>query len=805
MIGKTISHYKITEKLGEGGMGVVYKAEDTKLTRTVALKFLAAHTLESEQEKARFLREAQAASLLDHPNICTLYDTYEVEGVTFIAMAYCDGQRLDEKTASGQITVDEAVDIAIQVAEGLKEAHEKGVVHRDIKSANIIVTEKGQAKIMDFGLAKLTGRTKLTETSTIMGTVDYMSPEQARGEPVDHRTDIWSLGVVLFEMLTGRAPFDAESEAALIHKIIYEEPADLESLAPDMPSGLIAVVSRAMAKDRDDRYASISELLDDIRNYEFLDAEEAGLIKGRGKTKPMGATGQATPRRIRPGIAAGAVALFACLCVAAILFLRQPELEKPKDTESAIVPPAPISEGKAFSSIAILPFVDMSEGKDQEYFCDGMSEELINALAQLEGLRVIARTSAFYFKGKDVKISDIGKELNVEAILEGSVKKAGNQLRITAQLIDVAGGHHLWSGRYDREMDDVFAIQDEITLAIVENLKPRLLGSHETKVPKQKPVDFEVYDLYLLGRHLVWEGTTEEDVNKAIEHFEEVIEKAPDYAPAYAGLAGAYYFLQAAGVISAKEAFPKGRAILQKALELDDTLGDAYAALAHHEMSYERDWEAAEKRLKRGIEVNPNNALLHVFNGRHLGYRAQFEEAIDEMKLAHELDPLSPFINSEMGVMYGLARQYDKAIEVFQRAIAIAPDYPLARGPLIWVYRKNSLFEEALKENQKLKKESGRRVNIHDVWFYADMGKKDEAHEALDYVLARSEERNLPAYHFACAYSLLGETDKAFESLEKAYEEHEFMLLWLKVDSELDNIRSDPRFNAMLKKIGLDK
>jgi serine/threonine protein kinase len=323
MIGKTISHYKILEKLGEGGMGVVYKAHDTKLTRTVALKFLSKNTLGSEQEKARFLREAQAASLLDHPNICTLYDTYDVEDETFIAMAYCDGQRLDEKIAGEPLPVDEAVGIAIQIAEGLNEAHRKGVVHRDIKSANIMLTREGKAKIMDFGLAKLTGRTKLTETATIMGTVDYMSPEQARGETVDHRTDIWSLGVVLYEMLTGRPPFDAESEAALVHKIIYEDPAEMESLAPDTPPGLVAVVSRAMAKDRNERYASVAEFLEDIRNYEFVLPSKLSSTNKRSSTRALSTARPAQPKRARIGAVVALVVILICAGLALLLLLRK--------------------------------------------------------------------------------------------------------------------------------------------------------------------------------------------------------------------------------------------------------------------------------------------------------------------------------------------------------------------------------------------------------------------------------------------------------------------------------------------------
>jgi serine/threonine-protein kinase len=787
VIGKTISHYRITDKLGEGGMGVVYKAHDTKLTRTVALKFLSKNTLGSEQEKARFLREAQAASLLDHPNICTLYDTYDVEDETFIAMAYCDGQRLDEKIAGDPLPVEEAVDIAIQIAEGLKAAHKKGVVHRDIKSANIMLTREGQAKIMDFGLAKLTGRTKLTETATIMGTVDYMSPEQARGETVDHRTDIWSLGVVLYEMLTGRIPFDAESEAALVHKIIYEEPRELTDLAPDLPSGLIAVVSRAMAKDREDRYGSLAEFLDDIRNYEFLDATDAEFMKGRGTTRPLGTARPRASRRVRVGITIGVVAALVCLTAMLIVFLPQ-------------------REEKTYSSIVVLPFEDMSAAKDQEYFCDGIAEELINALSRIDNLRVIARTSAFSFKGKDIDIQDIGSKLNVEAILEGSVRRSGDRVRVTARLVDVGNNEPLLNEQYEKEMKDIFAIQDEITEEIVDNLRVELLGGQQVEFAKRHEVDPEVYDLYLRGRYF-WSKYTLGDTKKAIEYFGKALKKDPSYAPAHAGLADSYIVMFIFNYLRPLEACRKARDAALKALEIDNTVAEAHASLGLTKTVYEWDWEGAEKEFKRAIELSPGYAPAHHYYAWCLTFMGRFEEAIEEMQRARELDPFSLVINRDVGTIFYYARQYDRAIEAHKKTIEMAPNLPYAHAHLGMAYLEKAMYEQALAEFEAERQVSGSWLSDTDRWIgitYARMGRRDKAQKVLDNLLEQSKEEYVPPAYFATLYFALGEIDQGFEWLDKAYEERDNIFPFLKVAFTFEPARSDPRYAVMLEKIGLD-
>jgi len=472
MIGQTVSHYKILEKVGEGGMSVVYKAQDTMLGRFVALKFPSEQVLADEAKKTRFFREAKAAAALDHPNICILHEIGQAQGKTFISMAYIDGQSLYEKIKSGPLNLDEAVDIAIQAAQGLYEAHEKGIVHRDIKTGNIMVTAKGDVKIMDFGIAKLessTTETRLTSHGAIMGTVDYMSPEQARGEPVNYRTDIWSLGVVMYEMLTGVLPFKGGTAQAVIHAILYEEPEKLRNLRREIPPPLEQTVLMSMQKEPANRHENLGVLISRLRAI-----RRDYLISS-------------TPYKKSP-------------------------------------------------SIAVLPFTDMSPERDQEYFGDGMAEELINALTHVGDLHVIARTSAFAYKGKSVTVAEIGRDLNVETILEGSVRKAGNRLRITAQLVDTTSGHHLWSQRYDRQMDDVFAIQDEITSAIVDELKPKLLGQEKAKLAKRQTVELPAYQLYLKGRFF-WNKRGAQNLEKAIEYFNKAVEEDLNYAAAYAGLA----------------------------------------------------------------------------------------------------------------------------------------------------------------------------------------------------------------------------------------------------------------------------
>ncbi|MHC4538969.1 MAG: protein kinase domain-containing protein, partial [Planctomycetota bacterium] len=716
-------------------MSVVYRAEDTTLKRHVALKFPSEQVLADEAKKARFVQEARASAALDHPNICTLYEIDEAGGKTFISMAHIDGQSLYEKIKSGPLDLDEAVDIAIQAAQGLYEAHEEGIVHRDIKSGNIMVTHSGQVKIMDFGLAKLAGETtetRLTQQGAIMGTVDYMSPEQAKGDAVDYRTDIWSLGVVMYEMLTGELPFKGGNAQAVIHSILYEEPKQLRDLRRDVPATLEQTVQKMIQKDPSSRPDSIKAVIADLESL----SPRSGFSKEHVVSKRT---------RLRT-VGVIAVAL-ACVAILALLYLR----------------PWAVQE-KGLPSIAVLPFVNMSADPNQEYFCDGMAEELINALSQIEDLRVIARTSAFSFKGKNVPVRDIGTQLDVAAILEGSVRKAGDRLRITAQLVDTTGGHHLWSERYDRDMGDVFAIQDELTLAIVDKLKPKLLGQEKARLTKRQAADVEVYDLYLKGRFFQ-KKATEVAARKAIEYFEQAIEKDPNYAPAYAGLAVSYGLLPVYSPLPSKEVVPKAREMALKAIEIDETLAEAHTALGLIK-EYDWDWEGGEREYKRAIELNPGYAEGHRDYSFHLLFRAQFDEALKEMEQALELDPLSVVLNQQLAVVCRHAKQFDRAIEACKRVLEMDPSKMYAHLELGQAYFGKAMYEEALIEFQK-EREISKGVHawaeLYTGFTYVEMDKSDEAQKVLDDLLERSKTEYVSPFHLACLHFVLGKNDEGFK------------------------------------------
>jgi serine/threonine protein kinase/Flp pilus assembly protein TadD len=741
MIGKTISHYRILEKLGEGGMGVVYKAVDMRLERTVALKVLLENLKQDVKAGERLIREAKAVARLDHPNICPVYEIDDHGGQTFIAMAYVQGINLREKLLAGPLGVDKALEIAIQVAEGLREAHDRGIVHRDIKSANIMLTSQGRARIMDFGLAKLAGAMEITKPNALVGTIAYMSPEQAAGKPVDHRTDIWSLGVVIYRMLTGERPFKGKTTPEMISSILKDRPQRIRKLREKVPEQLEYSVYKMMQKDRDNRYKDMGALLEDLNR-----------------------------------------------------------------TKSSAVLPLQSSE-KSASSIAVLPFSDMSPQKDQEYFCDGLAEEIINALAQLENVRVIARTSAFSFKNTNKDIRDIGRELNVDTVLEGSVRKAGNRLRITGQLINVDDGYHLWSERYDREMDDVFAIQDDITLAIVDKLRIQLLGEEEAIFCKCQTMGFEAYDLYLKGRHF-WNKMTEEGLKKAIGYFEQVIGETADSALAYAGLADCYNVLPFFSPISPRETYFKAKEAALKALELDETLGEAHTSLASILVRYEWNWEESEKEHKRAIELNPGYAPAHHFYAMYLMFLGRFQEAIHEIAEAQELDPLSPMVMANFGQILDHAGHTDQAIEKLRKAVSMNPTLPYAHCQLGALHLQNGMSEDGMKEIEKEREISRGRNPVIEAFIgvaYAHLGRIDYAREILESLLHRSKQIYVSPYALARLYLTLGENDEGFSWLDKAYEECDHWLCFLKVHMAHGNTSSDPRYSAMLRKIGLEK
>jgi serine/threonine-protein kinase len=741
MIGQTISHYKILEEIGSGGMGVVYKAQDTKLDRTVALKFLPPHISINKEEKQRFIHEAKAAAALNHINIVTIYEINEFEDQTYIAMEYLEGETLKDKIASGPLPINNAIDTAIQIAEGLNKAHKKDIVHRDIKSANIIITDEGVVKILDFGLAKLRGVTKLTKEGTTLGTIAYMSPEQASGDKVDHRSDIWSLGVLLYEMITGQLPFKGEYEQAIIYSILNEEPESIFNMRNEIPRELELVVQKALQKKPEARYKNVEQMLAELKSIKInLETEQ-----------------------IRP-------------------------------------------KGKPTPSIAVLPFINMSADPEYEYFSDGMTEDIINALSKIKDFQVAARTSTFSFKEEKVDVREIGRKLNIKTVLEGSVRKAGNRLRITAQLINAEDGYHLWSEQYDRVLADVFDIQDEITLAIVNALKVELLVGENQAVQKKYTDNLEAYNLYLKG-HFYWNKMTTAGFRKAIDLFQKAVTKDPAYALAYAGLADAYTGLGDAGLsaIPPKEAFSNANEAVQKALEIDAELSEAHASLGHLKM-HNFDWPGVEQEFNRAIELNPNYATTYHMNGFYFALMERHHEAITTIKKALKLDPISLGIITDLGVIYYFARKYDQAIEQYQKTLEMEPGFIRAYVTLGSTYGQKGMYQKAIDMIQKAIELSGDRSKIAALGrAYALAGKKDEALTIIHELEDLSKQRYISPYCITLIYASMGEKDHAFDWLEKAYEEHVSELIYLKVDPYLDNLRSDPRFTTLLKKVGLDK
>jgi serine/threonine protein kinase/Tfp pilus assembly protein PilF len=736
--------YRMVEEIGRGGMAVVYKAEDTKLKRLVALKLLSPQFTRDREAKERFVREAQAASALDHPNICTVYEIDETkDGQMFIAMSYYEGGSLKERIREGPLTSEEVVATAIQITEGLAEAHERGIIHRDIKPANIMMTAKGQVKIMDFGLAKLSGGERITEIGIPMGTVTHMSPEQARGEEVDPRTDIWSLGIVLYEMIAGSAPFKGENAQAVMYSILNVDPEPITSINAEAPTQLESIVDKALTKKPDFRYQNAADVLADLRKLKKELRSEA-------------------------------------------LAERQPK-------------------SKRKPSIAVLPFVDMSPQKDQGYFCDGMAEELINALTKLGGLQVASRTAAFQLKHKGYDVNGIGRRLRVQTVLEGSVQKAGNRVRVTAQLVNVADGYHLWSEKYDRDMEDIFAIQDEISLAIVDKLKIDLLGGEKAKLTKRHTKDLDAYSLYLRGRWL-WNRRTEENLEKAIHLFEQAIAKDPHYAQAYVGLAESYVALPDYSSITPMGPFEKAKEAALRALEIDETLAEAHVSLASIKMNCEWDWKGAEREFKRAIELNPGYATAHHWYALYLTWMARFEEAIKEIKHAQELDPGSLVISRNIGLVFFHARQYDQAIDMACKTIEMDPGFSSTHSQLGCAYLQKSMYEEALAEIEKEKAVLGlfdSDVECYIGVTYALMGETAKARQVLAKLAEQARQFYVSPSNLARIWFALGEVDRGFEWLDEAYENRDRRLIELKVDPMFDNVRSEPRFVALLNKMGL--
>ncbi len=782
--------YQIIEELGKGGMGKVYKVHDTEIKEKIALKLLKHEIAADEKTIERFRNEIRLARKIVHKNVGRMYDLSKADGTYFITMEYVEGQDLRGLIRqSRQLTVGTTINIAKQVSEGLAEAHKLGVIHRDLKPSNVMIDKQGNARIMDFGIARSVKGKGITGAGVMIGTLEYMSPEQVEVKKVDQRSDIYSLGVILYEMVTGRVPFEGETPLGIAMKHKSEMPKDPKELNAQIPEDLSRVILRCMEKDREKRYQKAEELISELTNIEKGISTTERIVP---KRKPI------TSKEIT--VTFGLKKLFIPALVVVALVIIALIIWQPWSQKETV----PISSAK--HSIAVIPFVDLSPQKDQEYFCDGLAEELINRLTNIENLRVPARASAFSFKGKELDIREIGEKMNVEMVLDGSVRKAGNKLRITAQLVKVADNYPIWSKIYERNIEDTFALQDEISLAIVDSLKLKLLMEEKQELLKRHTDNLEAYKFYLQGRYFV-AMRSHEDIKRGIKYFEQAIELDPDYALAYVGLADSYVMLPYYSSFPSKEAMPKAKEAVQKALEIDNKLVEAHVVLATILMEYDHDWAAAERKFMQAININPVNVDAHFNYAIQLQYEARFDEAIEEMKEAQELDPLSLVINRNLGELFYYARKYDLAIEALNKTLELKSDFVETHAYIGLAYLQKLMYEEALEELRKETEASKGELPLVDSWIgivYAGMGEIERAKKVADDLLKRSKKDYIPS-SWGILYFALGEIDQGFEWLEKAYEEHDQWLLWQIRDPVCDSVRSDSRFKALLKKLSLEK
>ena len=733
--------YRIVAELGRGGMGVVYRAEDTRLKRPVALKFLSEDLSAHPEARARFLREAQAAAALDNPHVCTVYEAGEHDGRAYIAMAFIEGYSLKERVAQGPLTLDEALTFSRQIAEGLAEAHAGRVVHRDIKPANIMLAGGRQAKITDFGLARVEGSGETTRTGGVMGTLAYMSPEQAQGLHTDQRTDIWSCGCVIYEMLTGHSPFSPFSGQADLYALLHGDPRPIAAFRPDAPSRFTAIVDRCLQKDPRRRYPDATSLLDDLKSIDI-----------------------------------GAAA---------------PAVQAPTPPETP--------------SVAVLPFVDMSSEKNQEYFGEGIAEELIHALARIQGIRVVARTSAFALKGKGLDVREIGRMLNVAAVLEGSIRASGNRLRITAQLINVADGFHLWSERFDREAGDIFAIQDELSLSIVDHLKVTLHVGERAALQKRSTDDHEAYNLYLKGLYFLARPRPDL-IEMAQRCFQEALARDPGFAKAYAGIATAYAALGNFNFAPPTEVYPKAKAAVEKALALDDRLAEAHAVAAVVAFWYDWDWVAAEASFKRILALNPGDAFTHGSYAWFLLNRRRYDESLHEIRVAIDLDPLMPLFYGWSVGLHCAAGRFDDALRDFERAKELDPTFGLPyfhAGMTYFLKGMSDKAIEVLQQSLKIAPYPGWAEGLLSM-IRMRQGNRDEARRILNGMI-EPRLANVSCMALAWAKAFGGDLDGAFRLAERALKERDTLVGFVHIYTPLlaPELATDPRYDALLARLNL--
>jgi eukaryotic-like serine/threonine-protein kinase len=829
-----LGRYEILSLLGAGGMGEIYLARDTtELERLVAVKVLPTKLAADPERMRRFVQEAKTASSLNHPNILTVYEIGEADSIKFIATEYVEGETLRQKMARSRLSLRAALDVAVQVASALAAAHKAGVVHRDIKPENVMVRGDGIVKVLDFGIAKLAERrppTADTEAPTralvntspgmVMGTVSYMSPEQARGLTVDERTDIWSLGCMLYEMVAERVPFEGQTATDVLANILHHEPPSLLVHRSDVPDELERSVEKALAKDREERYQVVKDMGLDLkrlrqrfdveaelersvtpsRSEEERRAVTGGVVGAAAKTNQL--TADATGGGIHTTSSAeyivneikqhkrGALIILAALvAVAGVVAYFAYSRYNAGGSDAGV------------RSVAVLPFANTGGDPETEYLSDGISEALINSLSRLPQLKVIARSSSFRYKGKEVNVQEAAQALGVQALVMGRVARRGDQLQVSVEMVNAADGTQMWGEQYSRKASDVQAVQDEIARAISERLRLRLTGAQEEQLTRRATNNPRAYELYLNGMFSGRKGGIE-DLKKALAYFTEATALDPNFALAYAAIADAYGFLAQNSVMDAREALARGKAAAQRALEIDETLAEAHTALGLIKQ-HGWDWSGAEAEFKRAIELNPNLAIAHFRYSQYLPLMERFDEALAEVRRAQELDPLRLSPRAQEGNILYFARRYDEAVKRLQNVLDIDPNSFIARAYLGYSYATQGKYAEAISEYQKAAAitEGNTSLQCYLGYAYAKSGKRAEALAILD-KLKTTKEYVSPA-ELAVVYVGLGDKEGAFQSLERAYAAHDLQLQFLNVDPHYDAWRTDPRFIDLVRRVGL--
>ena len=780
-------------------MGEVYLAQDTLLDRKVAIKILPAESHADEPAKKRLVIEARAAAKLDHPNICSVYEVGEADGRQFIAMQYVEGETLNVRAARKPLDVSEILSIATQVADALAEAHAHTIIHRDIKPANIILTRRGQAKVMDFGLAKSIGGTVdseaktesfLTAPGTILGTLPYMSPEQVTGDQIDARSDIFSFGALLYELVSGRQPFAGDSAAATASAILTHEPPSLSRFAAEIPDELQRIVRKCLEKDREQRYQSARDLTIDLQNIrrQVESAPVESLSQSRLPSKST-----ATERSPSVSRSKGwpqsrtllAIAVLALVGAGIYLYFSRRQ---------------PVSTTLPIRSLAVLPLENLSGDPAQEYFADGMTEAVTSELAKIGALRVISRTSAMQYKGVRKSLPEIARELNVDGIVQGSVLRSGGRVKITAQLIRGGTDQHMWSGEHVRELTDVLALQSDVARAIAKQVQIQLTAQETVRLSSSAKVNPEAHDAYLRGR-FYWNKDAREDLERARNYFEEALSKDPLYAPAHAGLADYYSVLPFYTNARPDDVFPKAKESVARALQIDNSLAEAHGTRAYILTYYDWDWAGAELEFEQALALNPNDATLRHRYSRYLSSLGRVDEAVAELERARLLDPNDLVIKANVGVIYYFARQYDRAIDELKKVLSDHPDFGTAHWGLGLAYEQKKLYDEALVELQKAAERKGTNSLASLGHLYGVMGRKKEARDVLSELTKRAGQQSVSGYQLALVHIGLGDNEAAMEALQQAYREHATLLSYLKMDPRFDPLRSDPRFQDLLRKM----